>query len=162
MHLVTTGYTIQDGEWTVDATPALFGPRAAIASTPIVCAEQGQDPNHKVVLVQRGENSFCALAKSAQDRGAVAVVVYDNRSSAMVMSAGEGTESHGIFIPVMMVQSTDGKALLTQGHLTSGDRGDDRAWYVVSQAEAILRTRAACVPRLVVGTVVLRAWPECS
>ena len=61
--------------------------------------------------MQRGENSFCALAKSAQDRGAVAVVVYDNRSSAMVMSAGEGTESHGIFIPVMMVQSTDGKAL---------------------------------------------------
>lgn len=66
--------------------------------------------NGKIVIVRRGNCNFTVKVKSAQDAGAIAVIVVNNVEGSISMSGSDAT----IAIPAVSVSSSIGENLITQ------------------------------------------------
>jgi minor extracellular serine protease Vpr len=67
----------------------------------------------KIALVQRGDVTFIEKAKNAQEAGAAAVVIYNNRDGNFFGSLGE--EANRPSIPVVALAKADGESMLQAG-----------------------------------------------
>ena len=65
----------------------------------------GLDVKDKIVLVRRGSTTFEEKAKAAQDKGAAAIIIYNNVSGDIKMNAGT------ISIPICSISQDDGEML---------------------------------------------------
>lgn len=66
--------------------------------------------NGKIVILRRGGCNFTVKVKFAQDAGAIAVIVVNNKAGEITMSGAEST----ITIPAISVTQEVGEALITQ------------------------------------------------
>jgi hypothetical protein len=66
--------------------------------------------NGKIVILRRGGCNFSVKVKFAQDAGAIAVIVVNNKAGEITMSGAEAT----ITIPAISVTQEVGEALITQ------------------------------------------------
>ncbi|MFD1852179.1 S8 family serine peptidase [Oceanobacillus bengalensis] len=76
----------------------------------VVDAVQESSLHGKIALIQRGETPFYELAKAAEEKGAEAVLIYNNEEDMMQGSIDNGQESIGI--PVAFITKQEGEMLL--------------------------------------------------
>lgn len=72
----------------------------------------GGDLNGKIVVIRRGECQFGFKALAAENQGAVAVIIVNNEPGAPFAMA-PGDVGGSVTIPSLMVNQTDGEALIT-------------------------------------------------
>ncbi|KJJ39682.1 T9SS-dependent M36 family metallopeptidase [Aequorivita vladivostokensis] len=70
----------------------------------------------KIAVIRRGECNFAVKVQSAQDQGALAVIMVNNTPLDPIPMGGTGT---GITIPAIMIYQADGEALIAS--LLNGD-----------------------------------------
>ena len=122
--LVALAVTLRVNGKVIDMVVAAFGANGeALERLPVVAASLvavegaggsveaiAEELDGKVALIDRGQCAFTAKAKAAQDKGAVAVVIANNRPGP---PAGMGTNAVGetITIAVLGVSQADGADL---------------------------------------------------
>ncbi len=114
-----------------EAVPAGFGPEVPsqgiggeivlvtdeTSSTQDGCESIQNDISGKIALIQRGQCNFTVKVKNAQTAGAVAVVVYQNDSTAPFVMGGEDSS---ITIPSVMIAQGLGNNIINNQSTVSG------------------------------------------
>eukprot|EP00039_Didymoeca_costata_P007976 m.106193 g.106193 ORF g.106193 m.106193 type:complete len:796 (-) comp13899_c0_seq1:126-2513(-) len=119
---------LRDGEKThsVLGSPAIFGPNLdeeflvtegdIIQAHPVdACTNlENEDVENKIILAKRGNCMFIDKVRKAQERGAMAVIIFDNKPSkglknTLFSMSGDGTED--VVIPSVFISQEDGTVL---------------------------------------------------
>ncbi len=95
----------------VTGNVALFNDNAA-GTTHLGCAAAANTENllGKIVVVDRGSCGFTEKVKNAQLAGAIAVIVVDNATQALISMGGT---DNSITVPAVMIRLSDGNTLKT-------------------------------------------------
>ena len=134
------------------ATPLPGGATAPLVALPVDdergtgCFEDQwtQDVSDKIVLVKRGKCHFATPLKFAKDKGALAVVIWNNDPSQKAGSASLGAENSGKLAPVGVVSYDQGMAWKKrldanetfEVNLTIDELTEEReTWQVISESK---------------------------
>ena len=123
---VAKAYAFQPAAFGPAATTANFSGEwvaaidAADAAGPLTsdgCSAITNDVTGKIAMIERGTCGFTVKAKNAQDAGATGVVIVNSAAGAWGSLGGADPT---VVIPTIMVQRTDGLALIAAAPVTGG------------------------------------------
>ena len=95
----------------IAAQPLRSVPLVAVEGPAGSAADISVDLAGSVALIDRGGGTFAAKAIAAQEKGAVAVVIANNRPGGPIAPGDTNADAASVSIPVMMVSQSDGAQL---------------------------------------------------